>query len=225
MKPAKKLYLLIFFLIISVSCILPDRVYMLFSPFINLFPDLAQLLPEKDGGDDSLEMNKNWTCSAANLQSYLGDKWQAYQTLDLDMFTRTSREDTLMFYIDFWTESKYVVKRDPDSWAPPGATQVPEGEYEVVEHFLGYGEVILIDSLYLGSTNVDYTIATYFPEPVFNNGKIGYRTIGRFVSDSVVEICLDVYEGGYEDAVNQPFNYLAPNCRWPGYIFTCTPAP
>ncbi len=127
--------------------------------------------------------------------------------------------------MNFYTESNFFVKRDPDYRPPPGATLVPEGEYKLEERYLGFGEIVLTDDLYLGTTNVDYTITTFFPEPVVNEGKIGYRAVGHFVSDSVLELCLDVYEGGYQDAINAPFNHLAPNCRFPGYIFSCTPEP
>ena len=226
MKLSKRLFLIVILFFITASCILPSRVYNMFYPILSNFPGLAEEEPEKDGGDDSIPLSiqpkQGWNCSASDLSSYLGDKWQPYQNLDLKLY---SSEDIMTYTINFRTESKFLVKRDPDYHPPPGATLVPEGEYKLEERYLGFGEIILNDGLYLGTTNVDYTITTHFPEPVVNEGKIGYRTVGHFVSDSVLELCLDVYEGGYQDAINAPFTHLAPNCRFPGYIFSCTPEP
>ena len=144
------------------------------------------------------------------------------RSLKLDMY---SVENTIKFSVDFYTESDFIVERDPDYRPPPGATLVPEGSYVIGQSFLGSGRIEPDGKIYRGSIEVDFTQITHFPDPVINQGSLAYRSVGHFVSENNLQICLDVFEGGYEDAVNDPFNHLAPNCRWPGYIFTCTPKP
>jgi len=225
MKPAKKLFLILSLLIVMTSCILPSGIYDLFYPVLANFPGLAEEEPDKGGGDDISPEGRPtqyWNCSGSDLSSYLGEDWQAYQVLDLEMSTVNN---ALEFSATFKRESEFIVKRDPDYRPPPGATLVPEGSYDVDESYSGFGKAELDGKVYRGAINVDYTIITNFPEPVVNQGELAFRTVGHYVSEDILEICLDVYEGGYEDAVNDPFNQLAPNCRWPGYIFSCTPAP
>ena len=186
---------------------------------------MAEEEPDKGGGDaidTGFQPSQGWDCSASDLRDNLGDEWRPYQNLNLMMYLR---DETFTFDLDFRSESTFLVQRDPDYRPPPGATLVPEGEYKFEEKYLGFGEVSMDGVIYAGSSNMEYVHKTYFPEPVLNEGKIAFRAVGHFVSEGHLQICLDVYEGGYQDAINDPFNHLAPNCRWPGYIFSCTPAP
>lgn len=222
MKLSKKLLLVTILLLITTSCLLPSGIYDKF-PILSNFPGLAEEEPEKeDTSFADFQSSQGWDCSAADLRAYLGDDWVPYQNLNLKLYLR---DETFSFDLDFRSESTFLVQRDPDYRPPPGATLVPEGEYKFEEKYLGFGEVSRDGEIYTGSSNMEFVHKTYFPEPVQNEGKIAFRAVGHFVSEGNYQICLDVYEGGYQDAINNPFDHLAPNCRWPGYIFSCTPAP
>ena len=226
MKLSKKLLLITILFLITTSCVLPTIAYDMLYPILSNFPGLAEEEPEKDGGEDGFgtvfQPSQGWDCSASDLRNYLGDEWVPYQTLNLNLYLI---DETFSFDLDFRSESTYLVQRDPDYRPPPGATLVPEGEYKFEENYLGFGEVSKDGAIFTGSSKMEFVHKTYFPEPVQNEGKIAFRAVGHFVSEGNLEICLDVYEGGYQDAINDPYNHLAPNCRWPGYIFSCTPAP
>ncbi len=223
MMKSKKLLIISVIVLTSMSCTLSGLQHQIFGPVLAIFPGLADVEPEKDEGEPehTFEPLQGWTCVPSDLSHYLDDSWQEFQTLQLKMW---SNKDTLIFQTDFRSESQFLVKREPDYRPPPGATLVPEGEYLFEETYLGSGEAALQDALqpiYLGSIDVEYVLETHFPDPEVTEGKIAYQTIGRLLSPGELEICLDVYEGGYAAAVNDPVNHLSPNCRWPGYIFNC----
>ncbi len=220
MKLSKKLLLVTILLLITTSCYLPNGVYDLFYPILSNFPGLAS--EEKpDTSIYDFQPSEGWDCSASDLRLYLGDEWVPFYNLNLKLYLI---DETFTINLDFRSESTFLVQRDPDYRPPPGATLVPEGEYKFEEKYLGFGEISKDGAIYAGSSEMEYEHTTYFPEPVQTEGEIVFKTVGHFVSEGNLQICLDVYEGGYQDAINDPYNNLAPNCRWPGYIFSCVPS-
>ena len=176
--------------------------------------------------EEFLEDTLIWNCQANDLRDFLGENWEKFPTDLQDLIIDVkSTGDTLNYEFSFSHTDPLIIKTDPDHWAPPGATQVPDGEYDVVTRFQAYGSAKM-DYVYKGKVTVDYEVTTYLPTPSVNTGSLEYTTVGYVSqSGSPLEICFDVIaDQDHYNYLDHP-TLLRENCRWPGYSFTCTPAP
>ena len=163
-----------------------------------------------------------FTCQAESLESYMGENWKL-SPIDLTdlILDVTARGDTLEYSISFSSDSDFVVETDPDYRPPPGATQVPDGVYNVVESYRGSGSAQLDKKIFSGKINIDYEVATLFPDPVVNSGAMELPVLAS-VTMGDLEICFHVVPNQVDATAKNPGQLLRPNCRWPGYVFVCT---
>jgi hypothetical protein len=223
MKRKQQLLMVTCFILSSIACSFSDKLrnIRVIDMVIGDDSENVDYTPEdivQEFTDDPV----SFSCKPVSLEPYLGENWKFAPTdltdLILDM---KAIGDTLEYSISFSSSSKFLVERDPDYWPPPGATLVPEGEYDFVEIYRGSGSAQLEGDIFTGSLKVDYENTMYYPEPEKTVGSLEFPTLAK-VNLGDIEICFQVLPDQFDATAKDPGKLLYPNCRWPGYIFTCT---
>jgi hypothetical protein len=163
-----------------------------------------------------------FSCKAESLEPFMGDNWKL-APIDLTglILNVDARGDRLEYSISFSSNSDFVIERDPDSWSPPGATQVPEGVYDFEEKYWGAGAAQLDGRIFSGKIKVDYEHITHFPDPINTAGSLEFPVLA-LANLGDLELCFNVLPDQLDATAKDPGKLLRPNCRWPGYIFVCT---
>jgi hypothetical protein len=207
----------------SLACSFSDRLrnIRVVDRLIGVNSDNVETAPE-DVLQEFTDEPVFFSCQPISLEPYMGENWKNSPVDLKDLILDVSaRDDRLEYSISFSSNSDFVIETDPEYRPPPGATQVPDGTYDFEERYQGGGSAQLAGKIFSGKINIDYEHITHFSHPVINSGALEFPVLAS-VNMGDLEICFGVLPNEVDSTSENPGKLLRPNCRWPGYTFSCT---